>query len=305
MGLPLVLVGAALAAPIGSPGVAVPIASFGHPCLDPRYPALAGPWVVGCGLDGRVDRALSLRSGRELALPSSLSQPALAEGLLVAVGREAAVYRLSEDGASSTDAPLVAGTSIGPPATDGQRAALLSEGRVSAWQLHERSRPLFEAHPLPWFRPALSDSHLAWVGDGGPDLEDIWALDLTRPRSRPTVLAAGRGSQRHVVGHGVHLAWVDDDGIVILDTSRGERTRFPADTGFGAPPTLWEGIVCWEERPSHPPQEDGPGVDILCSDGLRADGPGHQRWPSRFGPWLLYREGDDLWLRTAAESASP
>jgi len=293
------LVGNALAAPIGASGIAVPVHDFGQECQDPRYPALAGPWIVGCGPSGRVDRALSLESGRELRLPASLSAPALADGLVLSVGLEAAIIRLEESGARQLDLPLVFSASSAPPATNGTLAAMLSEGRASVWTLEDRSRPLYDARPAAWFPPALSTTHLAWVQDAGEDLEDIWGLDLRSDRPRPIPLALGPSSQRHVVGSGHFLAWVEPEAIVLLETDSGERTRIPARTGFSAPPSLWEGVVCWEERPTHPPHEEGDGVDILCSDRLRADGPGHQRWPSRFGPWLLYRQDGELWLRTA------
>lgn len=277
----------------------MPLHAFGHTCLDSRYPALAGPWVVGCGADGRVDRALSIESGRELTLPASLGAPALAEGLILSVGMEAAIIRLDEGGAQELDLPLVFSASATTPATNGEYAAMLSDDRASVWRLEARSRLLYDARPAAWFPPALSSTHLAWVEEAGEDLEDIWGLDLSAPRPRPLPLALGPASQRHVVGSGHFLAWVEAESIVLLDTESGERTRIPARTGFSAPPTLWEGVVCWEERPSHPPHEEGDGVDILCSDGLRAAGPRHQRWPSRFGPWLLYRQDGELWLRTA------
>lgn len=124
-------------------------------------------------------------------------------------------------------------------------------------------------------------------------------LDEQDPAPRP--LSAGPGHQRHVVGSGDTLAWVEPGALVIQDTRTGEARHLPVDTGFSAPPTLWGQVACWEERPAPGPEGARDGVDIRCSDGLDAAGPGHQRWPSRYGPWLLYREGDQPWLRTAAD----
>ncbi|RME21804.1 MAG: hypothetical protein D6798_17350, partial [Deltaproteobacteria bacterium] len=98
---------------------------------------------------------------------------------------------------------------------------------------------------------------------------------------------------------------VEDEQVVLWDLERDERQRLGSHTGFSAAPSLWRDVVCWEERPTHPPGTDGDGVDIECSDGLRAGGPGHQRWPSRFGPWLLYRVDGELWLATASVSGHP
>lgn len=290
----------AWAAAPGGPGTAVPVHDFSEPCLDARYPALAGPWVVGCGAGGLVDRALSLLTGRELRF-EPMTAPALGEGLLVSIGPDAQALRLREGGAERLDLPLVWTRGLAPPATDGARVALLEEGRVSAWALEERSRNLIEARPEAWFRPALGGERLAWVERGAHGQGEVWALDLRSPRARPERLAE-RGW--HVVGQGERLAWVEPDALVLYEPASGEQERLPARTGFSAPPSLWEEVICWEERPRHRVDEPGDGVDILCNDGLTAAGPGHQRWPSRFGPWLLYRQDGALWLRTAA-SADP
>lgn len=296
------LSGSAQAA-VGAAGAAVPVHDLGHPCLDLRYPALAGAWVVACGPDGRVDRALSLQTGTEHRLPVAMTSPGLGDGVLLAVGPEAALVRLQEQGAELVDLPRVRSAATAPPAVQGEWAAMVLEESVTAWPLEQASRRLKEAKPAGWYPPALAEGVVAWVADGGEDGEDVWALALTERRADPTLLSGGPGHQRHVVGSGPWLAWVEPDAIVLLHTVDGQRRRIPAETGFSAPPSLWQDVVCWETRQEGSVAGQGvkgQGVDIRCSDGLDAAGPGHQRWPSRHGPWLLYRQGSQLWLRTAA-----
>jgi len=297
------LLGAArpAAATLGSPGVAVPVPGFSRPCADSRFPALAGPWIVGCGSDGRVDRALSITSGQELELPVRFVSPGLGEGLVVGVGREAAIVRLTQSGAERLDLPVVRGTPTAPPVTDGQRVAMTQAGSVSAWPLGDRSMTLRPAHPAGWYPPALAGSRLAWVEEEARGQLAVWWLDLDDRQPTGERLAAHAS---HVVGSAMALAWVDDEQVVVLDLEEQRQTRYGRHTGFSAAPSIWRDVVCWEERPTHPPASEGDGVDIECSDGLAAAGPRHQRWPSRYGPWLLYRQDGALWLATAPAEAN-
>ncbi len=113
-------------------------------------------------------------------------------------------------------------------------------------------------------------------------------------RPEPRLLAGGPGDQRLVVAGGGRLAWVDGGDLVILDPQSGAQQRIPAHTGFSAAPTVDGDAACWEERTAHQ------GLDIACTDGWDRRGPGHQHHPSRFGRWLLYRDGERVMLYTAA-----
>ncbi|NOY27805.1 MAG: hypothetical protein GXP62_18230 [Oligoflexia bacterium] len=294
------------AAAVGRPGVAVPLHGLDQPCRDQRFPTLAGPWVVACGPDGRVDRVLSLISGVEYRLPQAMISPGLSPGLLMAVGPDAGLIALQDTGPELLDRPRSRTPSIAAPATDGSIGAALYEGRVSAWPLDSPTHRLVEAHPVGWYPPALVPGLVAWVEDAGPDGEDVWAMSTTDRHATPRPLSAGPGNQRHVVSSGSWLAWVEPASIVLLDTATEKSHRIAAHTGFSAPPALWQDTVCWETRPDSPDSPDSgedpqAGVDIRCSDGLDAAGPGHQRWPARFEGWLLYRQDGILWLKTAAE----
>ena len=272
----------------GAPGAAIPLYALAADCTDSRYPVLAGAWVLACGSGGEVDRALSLSSGAIITLPVATTSPGTAPGLVYVPGWGGGLIQLTED-----EAVLAAGIStiheppVAPPALDGERVALLSAGRVQAAALTADARWLHEINPAGWYPPALTDGHVAWI-ERGED-EDVWWMAL--PDGTPTLLAGGPGSQRHVVGHGRWLAWVEEAAVILLDTQTGARQSFEARTGFSAPIALWDGIVCWEQW--------GTDIDIVCSDGLSVTRPGHQQWPSRFGPWLLFREAERVWLLTA------
>ena len=97
---------------------------------------------------------------------------------------------------------------------------------------------------------------------------------------------------RHVVGSVGELAWVEDGVIVRLNVRTGARQVLHADAGFSAPISLWTDVVCWEDR-------SGADLDVRCSDGLSAEGPGDQQAPSRWGPYLMYRSDGAVWVTMA------
>ena len=278
---------AAVAGP-GSPGAAIPLYALAEDCTDSRYPTLAGEWVLGCGSEGAVDRALSLSSGTIITLPVTATSPGVAAGRVYVPGWGGGLIALAEDGGTlSAGISTIHEPPVAPPAIDGERVALLSAGRVQAAELTADARLLHEISPAGWYPPALTDGHVAWVERG--EGEDVWWMAL--PDGTPMLLAGGPGSQRHVVGHKHWLAWVEESAVILLDTQSGDRQTFEVTTGFSAPITLWDGVVCWEQW--------GADIDIVCSDGMTVSRPGHQQWPSRFGPWLLFREAERVWLLTA------
>ena len=178
------LLQAAMASP-GSPGAAIPLYVLDETCEDSRYPALAGPWVVACGSDGRVDRALSLESGRLLMLPAAHVSPGLAAGWVYVPGRRGGLISLSESGAERVRGlPSIHEVPVAPPAVDGERVAMLSEGHIQAALVTDAARRLHEVQPAGWYPPALAEGHVAWVGQG--EGEDVWWMAL--PDGEPELL---------------------------------------------------------------------------------------------------------------------
>ena len=286
---------AALAAPPGEPGVAVPLPEASETCADPRFPTLAGPWVVACGPRGKVDRVVSLETGRRYDLPDRLESPGVGPGVLYEPGRDGGLLRLDADGPHwDRNAARVHLRLVAPPATDGAHLAVLDADHVAAAPVEQRGLTLLSAHPAGWQAPALAWPWVAWVEDAGEGDEDVMLLDTRDGAIR--VLDGGPGRQRLVVGFAPWLAWVDAAGeVVVWNTATGERAVHPARTGFQAPPALWRDVACWEERPA-PGAPADQGIDIACSDGVAVRRPGHQTRPARWDRWLLFRERGDAWL---------
>ncbi len=282
---------AAAAARVPPSGYAVPLHSCPARCEAPWLPALAGAWVVCCDAQGRAARVISLETGVEHALPVALGRPATGPDSLYASGLSGALVHLRATGpAVEPDLTRVVGREDGPPATDGARIAAQMDGRVQALEPQQRRRTTWVSPLRGGQALALCGPYLAWVVDG--DGQDLWWVDVRG--GPPTPLAGGPGDQRHVVASGSHLAWIDGGDVIVLHPDTGDRVRHPAAATTGAPPTLWADVACWEE-----PGPDG-SVDVRCTDGHGARGPGHQRRPSRWGPWLLFHQGDEVYLSNRA-----
>ena len=188
---------------------------------------------------------------------------------------------------------------IAPPATDGLHAALLLDERITAFSQGASSLDLHEARPAPWYPPAIAWPVVVWVDERnrGTTGTDIWMMDV-QTGEHPSPLVQEPGDQRHVVGSGHWIGWVDDDHVWVQDLLTGLRTGIAAHSGFRAGITLWQAVVCWEDR-------GGPDVDIRCSDGLDIVEPGDQGWPSRWGPWLLYRQDNERTMLAVSPQAAP
>ncbi len=285
----------ALEIPSPLPAKFEPLYGFRHRCQDPRYPRLAGPWVVGCGTSGRVDRARNLEDGREIELNHPAVSPGTGQGVLFAMGQEHGLWRLPlsepEDAWPTNSTPARA-----PPAVDGRHVALVLDGSVSTFTLGEPVRRSRDAAPLPWFAPALAWPWVYWVDGSERDRSgmDIWAWNAEEGRPMPWVVAPG--DQRHVAASGDWVGWLDDSGVHLQQRSTGECFFHAADTGFRAGLALDESVACWEERGVE-------GFAVQCSDGLEVRGR-DAGWPSRWGRWLLVRIQGVPWLFTVTEEAS-
>jgi len=298
----------AVGATLGRPGVAVPLYVLDGACADRRFPQMAGAWALGCVRGGQVDRAVRVTDGREVTISPPLDPrfTAVSAGIgpgsavLVEVAHRTRVVDLDARGAvdrsSATRLPSVP---VAPPATSATHFAAILEDQVEALAHDQRVRHPFRTAASGWYAPALAWPIVAWVERTADGDENVWMRVFEPPEpARP--LAQGPGFQRHVVSDGRSLAWVEPGGIHLWDPPTDTHRTLPADTGFHAPPTLSEGVVCWEERrPPSGQTESRADIDIVCSDGLRAEGPGHQLYPSRSGPWLLYRSDEHTWLLTA------
>lgn len=282
---------------LGEPVIRTPVAVplYGiepGACRDDRYPALAGPWLVACGPTGRVDRAVHLGTRAELRLAGEETAPGLADGVLYGPG--AGLWRLP----AASPEPVVSfgAPPVGPPATDGTHVAVAFADHVEAFGVGETLRMHTEARPIPGARVAMAWPWVAWVQREEGTGEDVWVKGET-PEARP--LARGPGAEWHVAGDERWLAWAGPDAVWVEDVARGERRRYEADTGFAGELAMWGPVACWEDRTL---LRAGTGdVDVVCSDGVVLRRPGDQLAPGRWGPWVLFREDDKVWVATVPE----
>jgi hypothetical protein len=282
-------------APLGKIGVSVPLHAL-KPCVDPRFPALAGPWILGCSKNGAVDLAISLSSGKKIKLPSSIS-PGTRSGHIYSPELGHVDFSSPGEAKPSAFERDRFGDRTAPPAIGGAGIAVANAQTLRVLPTDSRVIQTMAAEDLPlplgWQPPALAGQRVAWSVDAGPDGTDLWWAPLSG--GRPELLDGGPGNQHHPVGQGHWLAWIGPAGVTILDTRSAVKVLHPAQTGFSAGLTLWQGVACWETR-------SGPDLDIQCSDGQVMDGTGHQHHPSRWEQWLLYRQDGHAWL-TVLEGA--
>ncbi len=292
------IVGIRAMAATGIPGAAIPLYDAENTCADPRFPQLVGPYVVACGDDGLIDRALNIETGRHIPVSPPLSPRttgvAFREGaarLLTLDGPTRMVSLVDDVLTDESDLTRIPTAPVAPPATDGAHFVALMAARVEAPGIRQSVRLSWGAHPMGWYPPAIAFPWVVWVD--GTDNEDILMVEVGVHRE-PQPLATGPSAQRHVVTDGDQFVWVDGHTLTTWTPGSAPVPLDGTNTGFHAPPTVSNGVVCWEQRPS--PQQ--PDVDIHCTDGMQAAGPGDQLYPSRYGPYLVYRTADHVWLRT-------
>ena len=240
------------------------------PCADPRLPALAGEWLVGCSAL-KADRAQNLRTGERVTLRHAVERVALGPGVVYGAP---GLWDLSEGGV--LQGQVLKMRQAGELATDGVTAVASTRDELLVGALSDNRREHVLPAPAPWYRPAVAAGHVAWVSQG----EDIW---YRPPGEAPRALADSDRHERHVALSSSHVAWVEDDAVVLMALPDGPRQRLPADAHTARGLSLDGDVVCWE-------QWNGKDVDVRCSDGVAVERPGHQRNPSRFGPWLTVVE---------------
>jgi len=239
-----------------------------------------------------VDTAVSLTTGAVVTLPA-MDRPALSDGVVYTPAQgHVTLKKPSAAKPSAFERTRFAGRTAAPGISSAGVAvvqesalSLLASGSRVVRSVGGSGTPV----PMGWHPPAVSDDWVAWVVDGGPSGADVWWIQMAG--GTPTELDGGPGDQHHVVAQGQWLAWVRPEEVVIMDTTDHSKTTVSAQTGFSAGLSLWQGVACWETR-------EGADVDIACSDGVKITGDGHQRWPSRWDRWLLYRDGDTVFLHT-------
>ncbi len=282
-------------APLPLPVVVQPLAAIHSRCPV----GLAGAWVYWCS-GKNVDRIMHLESREVLEVDGPVA-PAPAPGLLYRPGH--GLWRLpSPDPEPGT---LVIGARSW--ATDGRDVGVGWADRIELFSLAGGVRTRTSARPLPQQPLAVGNGEVLWV-EGDPSTgEDIWYRDA---RADAYPLARREVSQRLPVAGGRWRGWAEPENAVLDDAMTGERRRYPsqkyiqniesspASIGFLSSLSLWQQVLCWEERV---PKAEGVDIDLRCSDGLYLDRPGKQLAPQRFGPYLLFEEAGGIFVATLQE----
>lgn len=281
-----------------------------HGCLDERFPAIAGAWVVGCGPEGSVDVAVHVERGVQARLLQGVRSPALAsDGSARLFAPGVGVWSLPDAPVSDVTVPPEAGWPIAPlgrllgAAFDGERAAITTPDTVDLYARGTTARQVSTAVPL-------GEVVLAHAPEGA---RAVWTE--SRQDNAVTVMSRGDDARRTHVDFGAPVrgflaaggrwlhAVTHDGNVVTMDTLTGEGWHTPADTGFLHPPSAWGPVTCWEDRAS---LRAGRGdLHVRCSDGVDLARPTRPASPSRSGPWLVFRESGHVRLGTLAEVPLP
>ncbi|MCP4805246.1 MAG: hypothetical protein GY913_02870 [Proteobacteria bacterium] len=221
---------------------------------------------MGC-LGHEVNRVVNLETGLQLELERAVEGPALFDG-----GMTGATGTWHFPVTTPVDKPSpIEATSAW--ASDGARHAVATSDGVLV--LEGNRRRLIEVEVAPWMPPAVGEDVIAWVSGEHVFVErDGEVEDL--------------GPGWHVAASASSLAWITPDGVCI------DERCIPTDAHASKRLSLDGDVACWEHW-------NGSDVDVWCSDGVRIEGPGHQRSPSRSGSRVLYREDGQTLLWTLPE----
>ncbi|MGB0638755.1 MAG: hypothetical protein ACPGTU_05450 [Myxococcota bacterium] len=263
----------------------LPLHAASEPCVDRLFPALAGEWVLACDTRRRIAKAVHLTSRISIDIPPT-HRVAIGENRIHIPGH--GYLRLGIDQQISTESSI--GTNKTWPSLFHNIIATIQQDGTLQWADESTGETLSITSPMGrWGSiPAITAQGIAWISAGNDGDTDLWWTPIDAAIPRP--IDVGPTPQRHVQASGDWIAWTSGDTIKMWNTRTDERDSIEAKTGFNAPISLWEDVVCWEER--------GPNdIDIHCSDGEMIIREGHQTHPHRWNQWLMFRENDQVMLK--------
>jgi hypothetical protein len=273
-----------------APARALPFVS--EPCDDPRLPQLSGLWAIGC--DGEpLSRAEHILSGEQVSLEGAPVRPGLGGGVVYGAGpKDHGLWR-PPSVVSSPEAHRVTEAGVAPPGTDGLTGALSVADALWVFELEGRLRESLRARPAPWMPPAV-DGPVGGLGGclARPGSSVRTSTSGTRTGERARRWCVGRAASATSRRRMGFVGWIEDAAVCVESLASGERRCVPASPGPSRRLSLWGAVACWEDY-------GGDDIDVVCSDGLALRRPGHQHNPSRIGPWLLFREGNQTLLAQA------
>jgi|GEM_PF-5903121 len=257
----------------------IPLYPFPYSCIDPRFPTIHKGWIVGCNPQGEISELYHVESMRRqrLQVESEFVGFDPIEGKIMH-GR-AGVWDLKSQ--EQQRFPRITEKLSAPAMGKNGVWAYTTETSISI--IEGRKKIQIEAYPRGWYPPAWWGNSIVWVEDDGSGGEDLWMLT---DRQQAQVLRGGDIAQRHPVGSGDRLAWIEGERVGIWTFGEPEAQFFPASVVDRL--ALSAERLCWSQR--------GVDIDIHCADGFSLERPGNQIWPAIWEGFLLFREGEQLML---------
>ena len=251
-----------------------------HPCADPSFPKFSGDWVVGCNESGLVANAWNVHSKILVELPFTFAKAFCNDGYIYSPAN--GLFEITAQGLEPIKTTKTANSQDTIYTTDGTHLVALTRDSVSVFENQDTTKRIYETHSSQRRGAVLAWPIVVWESGQHGEEALWWSISGGVPELVPTVgTNMGNDRQHMVFGDGSEFGWVSKDKITVMNTN-GETRDIAAETGFNGPPSMSNGVVCWEHRGLV-------DVDIQCSDGLLANGSGHQLWPSRSKEWLIYQ----------------
>ena len=258
--------------------IPIPVHALPFPCTDPHFPALLEEYIIGCGVDGNVDRIMSIHDQKVHQLPNddvwgtgtALFRMGTPGGLWDPTGKQWTGGRIFVD----------QGTAI----TQHDTIAVLNENEIVVRRINDKAQYHHPAQGIGWQRPAITQHAVAWIEwtETGEEIA-LWNWregeeTIFIPAEKPLFLV----SDKH------RLVWSEPQQIVIYDTQTEQREVIPVQAVRGL--TIHERKICWTSWT----EED---LDIHCDDGFHLNRKGHQQWPQLHDTGLYFQEnGALMWL---------
>jgi hypothetical protein len=265
--------------------VAVPIQALTNPCQNPRYPRILEDYILGCGLDGKVDRAFRFKDGIVTKLPHKENW---AEG--ERIFRTGSPGGLWDPQKEMFQGGRFFGEGVAAKVQYGF-IAVLSSDYVAIGDLAKVEQYRRQATPIGWAPPVLlkgidqsNPSKVAWIewSSNGMDVV-IWEWNSG---TEPVRLSTDRALS--LVGEGQDLWWTEANSIEHFNLNSGLRSSISARSAQSL--YIRDGVLCWSAWAIS-------DLDVFCNDGFHLEREGHQEWPQLHESGLYFSErGRLMWL---------
>lgn len=258
--------------------IPIPVHGVNNKCNDPRFPLVLSEVVIGCGIDGEVDRAMSLHDQKVHLLPEK-NQWSTGE-ILFRVGNPGGIWDLEEQ--RWIGYRIVTENAVATSKSDW--IAVLGEEEMLVRNRSENTQFRHPARSIGWHPPAITNDVIAWiegVGDTGQIVLWYWK------EGNKTITISSQ-SPLYLYSSSNRLVWSEPKQIQIYHTKSAKREAISVENIQGI--AVNDERICWSEWM-------GNDLDIRCDDGFHLKRKGNQQWPQLLDTGLYFREeGVLMWL---------